>query len=400
MTTSGKLDIKLFHDGGCAEKAEISSSRPSAAKVLLGKTPEQVLASVPLLFAVCNNAQTYAALQACRMALGITADAKADCAREMLVQLESLREHVWRILLDWPHFAGQEVNKKPLAALFTFDAQMKLLLFRDGLAYSLHSQLDINTAKITGLIDEIAALIDSAVFQGGLHDFLQISSEADLLAWLQTNKSLPASLLNQLYGRNWQAVGENPITCLPELDKLSLSQYLQQQDLSAFSLQPNWQGHCFETTVLNRQSQQPLLSDLQSRYHNGLAVRLIARLLEVSRITHQLKQLLLETEQAAHLAPIIATENGTGIGQVQAARGLLVHRLKLAQGRAQDYCIIAPTEWNFHPTGVVVHSLQSLKASDEETLRLQAELLINAIDPCVHYDLNLYHSDKALKTYA
>ncbi|WNB75420.1 hypothetical protein [Methylomonas koyamae] len=42
----------------------IVSSRPDAAKVLLGKTAEQVLKTVPLVFTLCGNAQTFMALSA------------------------------------------------------------------------------------------------------------------------------------------------------------------------------------------------------------------------------------------------------------------------------------------------------------------------------------------------
>jgi Ni,Fe-hydrogenase I large subunit len=51
------------------------------------------------------------------------------------------------------------------------------------------------------------------------------------------------------------------------------------------------------------------------------------------------------------------------------------------------YQIIAPTEWNFHPKGVVASSLQQLIVKDKSILRQQAALVINAIDPCVGFEL-------------
>ena len=81
---------------------------------------------------------------------------------------------------------------------------------------------------------------------------------------------------------------------------------------------------------------------------------------------------------------------GTGIGQVEAARGHLVHRVVLDDGWVRRYQILAPTEWNFHPAGVVARGLGGLVDSDEPTLRRQAALLINAMDPCVGYDLRVH----------
>ena len=80
----------------------------------------------------------------------------------------------------------------------------------------------------------------------------------------------------------------------------------------------------------------------------------------------------------------------TGIGQVDAARGRLVHRAIVDGDRVESYQILAPTEWNFHPRGVLANSLAALDASDKETLTEQASLLITAIDPCVGYELRIH----------
>jgi Ni,Fe-hydrogenase I large subunit len=55
----------------------------------------------------------------------------------------------------------------------------------------------------------------------------------------------------------------------------------------------------------------------------------------------------------------------------------------------KNYQIIAPTEWNFHPSGVAALSLHTLTATDESTLRHQATVLIDAFDPCVKFELSL-----------
>jgi len=77
------------------------------------------------------------------------------------------------------------------------------------------------------------------------------------------------------------------------------------------------------------------------------------------------------------------------MGVVEAARGRLMHRIKIAQGRVADYAILAPTEWNFHPEGIAVQGLKGLLFESEAQLRQQAALWINAIDPCVGYELKI-----------
>ena len=390
MTPAGSIRIDLYHRSGKATGVQIASTRPDAiARVLIGKTPEQLLDTVPLLFTLCGNAQAYAALLTCRAALGMRSEPNIDSARNLLVQLETLREHAWRILLDWPGFVGLAPDKQALAALLKFDALFKRYLFRHGEAFKLDSCLDIDAAQLTKLVDELEALIDVSIFNGRLADFQVLMSEAQLHDWLKQNDTLPANLLNYLYSRNWAASGQNAIACLPKLDADSLNRQMQQEDLTAFSRAPHWQGRCFETTLLNRQRLQPLIAELRSRYGNGLIVRMLGRLLEVALIPRQLRQLFAPIKNAGVLSADNAPSNGIGLAQVQAARGLLIHRLELRQGRVYDYRLIAATEWNFHPEGVVAQGLKQLQAEDSNDLRRQAELLINAIDPCVQYALNL-----------
>lgn len=396
MTPAGTIHIELHHRAGQASDVRIVSARPEATRVLLGKTPEQALSSIPLLFTLCGNAQSYAALQACRAALGMDAEPEPDAARDLLVQLETLREHAWRILLDWPGLVGLEPNKKAVASLLKFDAQFKRHLFRDGEAYKLDSRLDIDAMPLMRLTAELEALIDASIFNGRLDDFRAITGEAQLRGWLWQNAALPAHLLNELYVQDWPAAGRNDITCLPELDNETLNRQMQQDDLTVFCRAPHWQGRCVENTPMNRQCSHPLIAELRSRYGNGLIVRFLACLLEVAAIPLRLSRLTGRKAEPA-IAP---SAGGIGLAQVQAARGLLIHRLELRQGRVYDYRIVAPTEWNFHSEGVIAQGLKQLKAEDPSALRRQAELLINAVDPCVQYNLKLTDSSSEAEAHA
>ncbi|MDD5502569.1 MAG: hypothetical protein PHH26_03785 [Candidatus Thermoplasmatota archaeon] len=260
-----------------------------------------MLDTVPLLFALCGNAQAYAALLACREALGMANEPNLDTARDMLVQLETLREHAWRILLDWPGFLDLAPDKKAMAALLKFDALCKQHLFWHGEAFKLDSRLVIDGVQLTRLIDELEALIDASIFNGRLADFQALTSEAQLRDWLWQNNALPANLLNYLYSRDWTAMGQNDVTCLPELDRDALNLQLQREDLTAFSRTRHWQNCCFETTLLNRQLLQPLIAELSGRYGNGLIVRILGRLLETARIPCQLRQLLAQIKNGTVL---------------------------------------------------------------------------------------------------
>jgi len=62
------------------------------------------------------------------------------------------------------------------------------------------------------------------------------------------------------------------------------------------------------------------------------------------------------------------------------ARGLLLHWVKVdAAGAVQDYRVLAPTEWNFHPQGALAQAVAALPAEAVTTARTLAA----AYDPCV-----------------
>ncbi len=390
MIVEGGLQITIGRAAAAVDRVDIRSTRPVAASnVFIGKSPPQVLEIVPMLFSVCGNAHAYAALLVCRQALGIVADPLADRARQMLVMLETLREHCWRILLDWPALAGCTADKRQLAPFMALERSVKPLLFEQGRAFRLDGAVHIDTPALNGQIDELKRLVDSAVFHGRRQSWLQLRTESQLTAWLRDNDSLPALLLDRLYRRQWSAVGRNDIELLPELDPVSLDTRLAGASGAEFARFPDWQGRCFETTVLNRQQTQPVVADCFAKYGNGLLTRLVARLTEVARIPDCLQQMLVHAvgpEAALPFETDVVPRAG-GLAQVQAARGLLIHRLQLKRGLVEGYRIVAPTEWNFHPWGVLAASLRQLSAEDDTMLRQQAELLIKAIDPCVQYQL-------------
>ncbi|HIJ30976.1 MAG TPA: Ni,Fe-hydrogenase I large subunit, partial [Gammaproteobacteria bacterium] len=90
----------------------------------------------------------------------------------------------------------------------------------------------------------------------------------------------------------------------------------------------------------------------------------------------------------ASQSSIATYQPSVGIGLSTAARGQLLHRVAVENSQIIRYQILAPTEWNFHPQGVVTQALQQLEP-DTATVKQQASLIIHAIDPCVGYDLTL-----------
>lgn len=381
MTPAGDIEITLEHSGGKVREARIRSTRPvTASKVLHGKTPQQVSRMVPLLFSLCGNAQAYAALLACRAALGLPDEPESDATRAHLVRLETLREHLWRIWLDWPRLLGREPNTAAVSELLQLARQLTSTLFESGDAFEWHRPSNFDHARWSTLMAGVSELIDGELFDGGMSRFLEIADDSQCRDWLGSNTSLAAALLTAIHCNAWQSLGANDVAHLPALTASNWHAALRHVDLETFVREPSWQEQCRESTPLSRQRNTPLVAELLGRYGNGLLARFVALLEEVAQIAAGMARI---AEGQAH------GDNGVGIAQVQAARGLLQHRVELRRGCVYDYRIVAPTAWNFHPDGVLTRGLKNLRAADADDLQRQAQWLIHAVDPCVPYRLNL-----------
>jgi Ni,Fe-hydrogenase I large subunit len=80
---------------------------------------------------------------------------------------------------------------------------------------------------------------------------------------------------------------------------------------------------------------------------------------------------------------------GEGIAWTEMARGLLVHWVRLdASGQTVTACrVLAPTEWNFHPRGVLARALAGLSERPADERPVAAQRLAVAFDPCVAFSI-------------
>jgi uptake hydrogenase large subunit len=178
-----------------------------------------------------------------------------------------------------------------------------------------------------------------------------------------------------------------PVAALPEIPDAELITRMSASDSADFISRPTWHGQPCETSPFTRALATPLIDALIESHGRGLLPRLAAQLLDVA-MHMQLLALEPETTRRVQEPPPHSAE-GVGLGRSGAARGLLVHLVRVENDRVGDYRILAPTEWNFHPQGVVAQGLAALPVGSETAVRRQAALLITAIDPCVGFSITL-----------
>jgi Ni,Fe-hydrogenase I large subunit len=143
-----------------------------------------------------------------------------------------------------------------------------------------------------------------------------------------------------------------------------------------FAQFPTWRGQCAENgpwTRLRHRAERAQHSYTPRSVWSRMAARWLD-LLEIVHISTSGHGAMPLSSGALELAP------GQAIAWCEMARGLLMHWVQVdTSGHVQDYRVLAPTEWNFHPQSALAQAVAVLNPQDHG----QAMLLADAFDPCV-----------------
>lgn len=358
----GKIHIDLTVENGKV-KTDIRSQRPVlASRVFEQKTIEQALHLVPMLFSLCGQAQSVAAVRAIESAVNTPASPAVENQRELLIQLESLREHLWRMSIEWPTLLGTPPATSVFAPINQKLAQLQQFLNKEGV---LHQQV----GKQQICIDD----------SSGQWKTLRDEIDAEYFSSSTNQNSFLADLLQQIKKQALSNLGSIQLDALPVRDNEVYVDVLRNDAADSFIAQPNWGKRCFETGPFARQQ----TNNTDHQRGNGLYARFIARVIEVEQLMEQLDYGFSGDVKSSFLSA------SSGIAQVEAVRGRLVHSVELNGDIISRYRILAPTEWNFHPRGIAAQMLSTLSAGSVAALEKHARLIIHTVDPCVGYELNI-----------
>lgn len=347
MIAEGRIIIEMGRDGD----VRLNSNRGAGvARMLRGRSRDDVLELLPRLFSLCGHAHVAAARRAMagQQEIGM---ARLD---SLMVLAENAREHLLRIMTGWRAKSEQPVLAA--APVMSLVGGMKAAL---GNPEAEQSQTD-----------KLAALLENDVLGMQANRFLALEGVEAFHEWLAGSPKQIKDYLAGIVARGWEGMGAVHPRYLPELPTGLLSERFR---APVFSQRPDWQGKPHETGPLERQSRHPLVAALVRESGAGLLARLVARLVELARIPEQMQ------------AGDSLVQGSDGLGVVETARGRLIHAATQKDQVISGYHILAPTEWNFHPQGVAVQALRTLPPWAD--LPLRAGVLVEAIDPCVAFEV-------------
>jgi hypothetical protein len=342
-----------------------------------------------LLFSICSKAQTVTALRAIESATQSPPGKQIESIREALITLENLREQTLRVIMDWPRYINEQADNQLLSQLSLGISQlMQSLDSANALTYkNKESTPHLNTSLWQSFSKTLSQSIFGFSAQYCLENIFQNEqlAQGELESWADKQQTQTARFIHWLNQKEWKHAGTSTIEHIPSINDKDLLNELAKQD-QTFTSQPGWNNQCYELSWYSRKySRQQCVGNKQdNRHNNGIYNRMTARLKEIADLITRLDSFFIDESDLGTTKSTV-----TGMAHSEAARGRLTHYVEVEDDKINKLVILAPTEWNFHPGGVAVNSLNNLDARSSTELRQQAELLIHAIDPCIAYQLQI-----------
>lgn len=358
----------------------IASSRPELAPRLApGKSADALPDLLAALHSLCAQAHRLTARRAVAAARdrldGLDRAAEAESLR-----LATARDQLLRIVHDWPR---QLPGATPVGLSDTArDAAAALLLRACPLWRPDWPAPD----RLAALPDWLAHHLIGQSLAAGLATFAQPAATlgADLL---QRSRSAKAPLLTRLLASQLEGSA-----AAPDLPAVATATGLLDGDDAAIAARMHRIGRALANepgfwTAPQIDGAVPDTGPWSRRHGPANAAcsawdRLISRVVDLLQLASPEGERWL-TSGALSIAP------GEGIAWTEMARGLLIHWVRLdPTGLTVNACrVLAPTEWNFHPRGVLAQALAALSDRPADERPLAAQRLAVAFDPCVAFSI-------------
>jgi hypothetical protein len=372
MINEGALTLTLRLDGGRVADVQIlSTRRTDFSAALAGRRVDEAVLLIPSLFSICATAHAVAALRACEAALGVAVDASQRRLRDLLCSLEALDNHGFQVCVAWAKHAGIAPEVEALRRLRQATETLRLWAHAGtrwvrvgGVGFAPQGSPDApmrTLREAVGTIAPLAALNTDA---------------ASLERWSAEAHGTAAALMRQVFALKAAEFGHSPLPLVPALDAAWFAQHLVGPD---FGAHPVLDSGAAESGALSRVAELPAMASLLAAHGPTVLTRLVATLVDLHALVDAVAEgtrALVPSAGHAHAERL----SGRGAGVADTSRGRLAHAVELDEERVVHWRQVAPTEWSFHPYGVLHRALLGAPADD---LARRAALLVVTLDPCV-----------------
>ena len=400
-----KLDFK-FQEGKIEGVSVDFMSTRHIEDILRNKPAMDALVINPRVCGICGHAHliaTVQALEACYAKIEIPQ--KARIIRELTLNFELIQNHFkWFYLTILPFFEKkQDVTK----ALYPTRLMGKAIAVLGGqYPHTSYALVGGVACEVTTMdIVQIERYLDEVLefFQNTLLNIDENSIPTFDAKRLFASKGDLVEVLKKIEKNGWMDYGKSydRFICFGENSlfkrgksyhkrlhvNISIDQVHEKQIATSFAKSVYFNNKHYEVGPLARAivNKDPLIKSLHNLYGDSIVSRITARVYETATLLLHSKKLLRQVDlnQPSYIKPKldIAMLSGEGASAVEAARGSLIHKVKIEEGLIKKYEIITPTQWNLcgeedHRHGV---SQQAMIGLEDITT---AEMVFKTFDVC------------------
>jgi len=369
----GEAELDFKFDGSIIDFVEIKflDSR-GIENILKNKSALDALVINPRVCGICGHAHllaTVKALEDCYDDLKIPQN--AQITRELTQNFEIIQNHFkWFYMTIMPLFGYKDTLLKAITpsnimskAIATIGGQYPHTSY--ALPGGVTCQLNpMDILKIKNYINQAIEFFEQNLVKAKSSEILECNNTAMLL---KRDGDLPL-ILNTILKNGWKSYGKSYdrfivfgdnsyfksgksiATRLTE--NLDISKVKEIENTNSKAKNVTYKDKYFEVGPLSRAmiNKTALIKDAHFRYKDSLFSRILARVCETLQLlNHSLKLLeKIDFDKTFYIEPSIDIfkMSGEGIGKIEAARGSLIHKVKLNSGIIENYTIITPTQWN------------------------------------------------------
>jgi hydrogenase large subunit len=375
-------------------------------RILEGRDPGDALAINPRICGICGHAHliaTVRALEGCYPDLRLPR--KAEIVRELTLTFELLQNHFkWFYLTIFPLlFPGEERVGEAVEPARKVGEMIALIAGKyPHNSYALPGGItaEVSPLDLVGVSERLREV--ERHFSRNLIDVDpgEFSRCDRIETMLEREGDLPRAM-EAILDREWQRLGRSFDRFIVfgggglfESGKSLATRVTQHLDLRYLSEEPieeseallvRYRGKVYETGPLARAMllKTPLIREAHRRYGDSIFSRILARVCEIPRLLLYCRRLLEEIDLfgSSWEDPGSVPKHAEGVGIVEAARGSLIHRVRIGEGLISEYQIVTPTQWNLgsgpaDDPGIAQRALIGLHREEP------AELVFKSFDVC------------------
>ena len=369
----GEATLNFHFEDEKIEFVDISFLTTRGIENILKNRPAlDALTITPRVCGICGHAHLQASVKALENCFdGLVITNKAKIIRELTLNFELIQNHFKWFYLTLLPLLGEK--QKIFHATTPATLMAKAIAYFGGQyphnSYAIIGGIvsdptQIEILQIKNLIEETLSFFEKNIVIAESEKLLSCDHIETLL---EKDGDLPKTL-HKIIENNWQDLGKS----FDRFIVFGENSYFQRGKSIATRVQPNidekylhlfdnidslaknvmYKDKYYEVGPLSRAMllKTPLIKASHRRHGDSLFSRIVARTCEIIQLLHHsltlLKEIDLSEVSCLYPETDLKKISGFGIGAVEAARGSLIHKVRLEEGMIKEYQIITPTQWN------------------------------------------------------